>query len=694
MSSPNPFQQQQQQPQVGSLYQNVYQQQQVQYGGQQQPFGMPQQQQVPYGASPAFNGMPPPQFATQPTHFGGMVPPPQQQQMHQPFVGQPMAMQPPLFVPPTPAATLPGHDEDYYKGFHDGVVRNSGTQIGSAISWIAPLVVNIAFFVGPIWYIRRKYAQSLGAAAASAAKGKDGKPAAGGMNSFMEMMMPMKPKKYRVDVKGTKFNDVIGIPEAKEDLKQYVDFLKEPQKFTRLGARLPKGCLLTGQPGTGKTLLARAVAGEANTAFFSCSGADFIEIFGGSGPKRVRELFAEARAAAPCVVFIDEIDAIGSRNSGRTMGGGSSEENRTINQLLAELDGLTSKEAIVVIAATNYPEAIDKALLREGRFDRKVTIPMPDRSARTDLFEFYLNGIVTGDANCKPKITTIKRRAETKDGETVKTSTEPAPAAEPVVLKEVPVVAGVSNRHYAELLADRTPGVSPAQISTIVNEAALTAAVKENTVVTLPELQDAIDDVLIGKKHRQRMSDLSLKRTAYHECGHAMMAWLSPLQKDVIKVSIIPRGRAGGYTQQVQDEALEPHTDQFLFSQLCVLLGGRVAERIIFGDISTGALDDLQRATKIAMDKLLAYGMSKEIGQLAFKPNDKNDGRAWMNFSEELHAKVESEARELVNRAYHHTEATLRANSKQLHELGATLLEKKEIMKDDIVKVLGPKVSS
>jgi AFG3 family protein len=550
-------------------------------------------------------------------------------------------------------------------------------------------VINLAFFIGPIWYVRRKYMQSMGTAAASAAgdKAKASNP----MSAMMEMMNPMKAKQFRVDVKGTTFNDVIGIPEAKEDLKQYVDFLKDPAKFTRLGARLPKGCLLTGQPGTGKTLLARAVAGEADKPFFSCSGADFIEIFGGSGPKRVRELFTEARAAAPCVVFIDEIDAIGSRNAGRSMGGGgSSEENRTINQLLAELDGLSSKETIVVIAATNFPDAIDKALLREGRFDRKVTIPMPDKSARTDLFEFYLNRVITGDANCKPKIMKMKERV--KEGEDPKKAEEARAAAEasaaPVPIKVIP---GVSNKDSAAKLADRTPGVSPAQISTIVNEAALTCAVNNCDVVGLKELQDAIDDVLIGKKHRQRMSSNSLRRTAYHECGHALMAWLNPLQKDVIKISIIPRGRAGGYTQQTQDEALDPHTDQFLFSQLCVLLGGRVAERVVLGDISTGALDDLQRATKIALDTLLSYGMSKEIGQLAFKQNDKQDGRAWMNFSEQLHAKVEDEARALVRKAYVHTETTLIAKKEKLAELAELLLEKKELMQDDITKVLGPR---
>lgn len=587
---------------------------------------------------------------------------------------------PAQFVPPPTADA-----NDYYKGFYEGIVRDNSSKVGTAVSWLVPLAINVALFVGPIWYIRRRYMQQAAQVAAAAGKSGDKKNP---MSGLMEMMMPLKPKQYRVDVKGTTFGDVIGIPEAKEDLKQYVDFLKNPAKFTRLGARLPKGCLLTGGPGTGKTLLARTVAGEANTAFFTCSGADFIEVFGGSGPKRVRELFAEARAAAPCVVFIDEIDAIGSRNSGRTMGGGSSEENRTINQLLAELDGLTSKEAIVVIAATNFPDAIDKALLREGRFDRKVNIPMPDSQARQELFEFYLNRVVTGDANCKPKIMKMKERKSDAKGTTTPAAATTA-TKEPETAVAVTVVAGVDNKAYAKTLADRTPGVSPAQIATIVNEAALAAAVKDEPVITLPYLQEGIDDVLIGKRHRQRMSDDSLRRTAYHECGHAIMAWLSPLQKDVIKISIIPRGRAGGYTQQVQDEAQEPQTDVFLFSQLGVLLGGRVAERLLMGDISTGALDDLQRATKIAVDKILTYGMSKDAGQLAFKPNDRNDGRAWMTYSEELHSKVEAEARELVQKAYEHTLKTLTGKSEELRKLADMLLTRKELAKSDIVAVLG-----
>ncbi|CCW70633.1 unnamed protein product [Phytomonas sp. Hart1] len=584
----------------------------------------------------------------------------------------------PVYCPPIPPPQSQPLDKDYYQGFHDGVIRPSGSIWGSAASWIGPVIVNLGIFLLPIWYFRRMQTQSM---AASAKGGKSNNP----MSSLMDMMNPMKSRNFRTEVKGTTFKDVIGIPEAKEDLKQYVDFLKDPKKFTRLGAKLPKGCLLTGKPGTGKTLLARAMAGEANTPFFSCSGADFIEIFGGSGPKRVRELFEEAKAAAPCVVFIDEIDAIGSRSQGnRSMGGGGgSEENRTINQLLAELDGLTSKEAIVVVAATNYPEAIDKALLREGRFDRKINIPMPDSQARCELFEYYLSSIITGDPNCKPKIQVFKPPAESAEA-----AVEVTPPSENIST-EIKVVPGVSNSEYAKLMADRTPGVSPAQISTIVNEAALSAAMQDMDLVPLVTLQESIDDVLIGKKHRQRMSASSLHRTAFHEVGHCLIAWLDPLQKDVIKLSIIPRGRAGGYTQQLQDEAMEPQTDVSLFSQLCVLMGGRAAERIFEKDISTGAMDDLQRATRLAMEKLLKYGMSKSIGNLAFKPNDKNDGRAWMTWSEELHEKVETEAREIVAAAYKFTEKRLLDNKKAHITLAELLLDKKELNKDDIESVLG-----
>ena len=663
-----------------SLFQAVYAQQQQQQQQQQFPYGVPPQMMAPQGIpmSPPLSASPYP-------------PQPPSNQGYMPYYAQNPIPGPPMHAFPDPnlaANQTPGPVQqqqggsntptDFYKGFYEGIVRHSGVNVGTAMSWVGPLVVNLALFVGPLWYFKRKFGSQVGAAVGA----KGGAGAKDMMGSFADMFSPLKPKKYRVDVKGTTFADVIGIPEAKEEVKQYVDFLTDPAKYTRLGARLPKGCLLTGQPGTGKTLLARAIAGEAKTPFFSCSGADFIEVFGGSGPKRVRELFKEARAATPCVVFIDEIDAIGSRQGGRGMGGGSSEENRTINQLLAELDGLQSSDTMVVIAATNYPEAIDKALLRDGRFDRKVNIPMPDAAARKELFEFYLARIITGDPLCKPKVSPVF----------LKTDEKKAPNEQPVVQPPpVVIVPGVENAQFAKHLSDRTPGVTPAQIATIVNEAALAAACKDERVVTFPYLQEAIDDVLVGKKRRQRMGADALRRTALHECGHCLVAWLSPLQKDVIKISIIPRGQAGGYTQQVQDEAMEPKTDEFLFSQLCVLLGGRAAEKVFLVDVSTGALDDLQRATKLAMEKLLLYGMSKEIGNLAFRNNEKADGRAWMNYSENLHTRVEKEARSLVQRAFETALQTLESNRERFERLSSLLLDRRELAREDIQSVLGPR---
>lgn len=598
-----------------------------------------------------------------------------------PISSSPIPLQQPRHyssAPPPPVYLFPQRveDENYYKGFHDGVVRPHGSVVGSAASWLGPLVVNLAIFFGPLIYFRRKFMNS-----------QQGNKGGKGVMDFMaDMMSPVKARNFRTEVKGTTFKDVIGIPEAKEELMQYVDFLKHPDRFRRLGARLPKGCLLTGRPGTGKTLLARAVAGEASTPFFSCSGADFIEVFGGSGPKRVRELFADARKAAPCVIFIDEIDALGSRNQGGpSMGGGGSEDNRTINQLLSELDGLSTKEPIVVVAATNYQDAIDKALLRDGRFDRKVNIPMPDKTARKELFEYYLQRVVTGDEACKPVFQEFKKTTESSSGVSTVKSTFTTKG----VVPGLKILPEVRNCEYAARLADRTPGVSPAQISTIVNEAALEAAAQECEVVPLNYLQDAIDDVLIGKKHRQRMSGSSLQRTAYHEVGHCIMAWLNPLQKPVVKISVIPRGRAGGYTQQIQDEALEPQTKEVLFSQLCVLMGGRVAEKVFQGDISTGAMDDLQRATSLSMDVLLKCGMSSSIGQLAFKPNEKNDGRAWMTWSEELHTKIEAEARSMVALAFSVAEETILKNKEKHVQLAELLLEKKELGQEEIQAVLG-----
>jgi len=477
--------------------------------------------------------------------------------------------------------------------------------------------------------------------------------------------MPIKKRQFRVEVMGTSFNDVIGIPEAKAEVRQYVDFLVEPNKFTQLGARLPKGCLLTGEPGTGKTLLAKAVAGEAKVPFFSCSGSDFVELVSGSGPKRVRELFEEARAAAPAIVFIDEIDAIGSRSGGQG-GSVSSEENRTINQLLAELDGLsTSTDPVVVLAATNFQDNIDKALLREGRFDRKIAIEMPDLSARVEVFEHYLQKVCTGDP-----------AGRTKDGEG----------------KELPAATTpVSNVELAGKLARLTPGLSPATIATIVNEAALQSGIAGKPLVELPSLLEAVDNTIIGKKHRNRQSVSSLRRTAIHESGHALVGWLLPTVQAVLKVSVIPRGHAMGYTQREGTEYHEYQTNATLFADMVVLLGGRAAESVLIGDPSAGAMDDLQRATDMAMKQMLAFGMSAKAGLLSYHPDYTQAGRDFSTFSNSAQHRAEVEAEKLLRAAYAMAVEIITANRAKIESMTEALIEKKELNTADVEALWGPR---
>ena len=492
------------------------------------------------------------------------------------------------------------------------------------------------------------------------------KGAAGGFESIMEMMNPLKSRQFKVDVKGTNFKDVIGIPEAKEEVKQYVDFLVNPNKFTRLGARLPKGCLLTGEPGTGKTLLAKAVAGEANVPFFSCSGADFIEIMGGSGPKRVRELFAEARKESPCIIFIDELDAIGSRG-GNNKTSTSSEENRTINQLLAELDGLTtSEDAVIVLAATNFQDNIDKALLREGRFDRKIPIDMPDLKARVEVVEHYLNRVCTGDAAGRLK----------------------NEAGEAITPKD-----GVSNKKTAELIADLTPGLSPAALATIVNEAALQAGIKDKPLIETSDLLEAVDNSILGKKQRSRQSSAAISRTAVHEAGHALLAWLLPQQKNVLKISVLPRGNALGYTQKAGGEFHEYQTNATMFTDMVVMLGGRAAEEVVTGTISTGASDDLQRCTDFAMKQMLAFGMSANAGMLSYHPESTKAGRIYVGFSEETQRNAEREASKLVRAANDYAIELITRHRAQIEAMAKVLEDKKEVMTEDIRKVWGERPS-
>lgn len=487
----------------------------------------------------------------------------------------------------------------------------------------------------------------------------------GRKSPFDDMMSFMMPKReFKVDVRGTTFGDVIGIPEAREEVRQYVKFLTNPNQYTRLGARLPKGCLLTGEPGTGKTLIAKAVAGEANAPFFSCNGADFIELVGGSGPKRVRELFEEARKAAPSIIFIDEIDGVGSRQ-GKKSGSVSSEENRTINQLLSELDGLnTSTDPVIVIAATNIQDNIDKALLREGRFDRKIHIEMPDIAARKELFEHFLGKVCTGD----------------QKGRTTDDAQQP-----------LPLDPNVSNVALAASLAQLTPGLSPATIATVVNEAALQCGVKGKPLVDLPSLMEAVDATLIGKKHRNRQSKDGRWRTATHECGHAITSWMLPLLQPVLKVSITPRGGSLGFTQRAGSEHHEYQTNVTLFAELVAMMGGRAAEEVRLGSVSAGALDDLQRSTEMALKQMLAFGMSEHVGLLAYHPEYTTAGRDFTSFSNDAQHRAEKESQKLIGAAYQLATSIIRSHSVKLDALINGLLEKNELVTKDLEEILGPR---
>ena len=558
---------------------------------------------------------------------------------------------------------------EYERGLEEAARHNGATTEPWVRATFGPIVWIGVPLALTYFYMRRTapanpFATMMGGnRAASGKKGdKKGSAMANPMQEMMDMMNPIQKREFRVEVKGTGFKDVVGIPEALEEVKQYVDFLTNPNKFTRLGARLPKGCLLTGEPGTGKTLLAKAVAGEANVPFFSCSGADFIEMVGGSGPKRVRDLFEEARKDSPCIVFIDEIDAIDSRGGGNRTSV-NSEENRTINQLLAELDGLSkSNDAVVVLAATNFQDNIDKALLREGRFDRKIPIDMPDLGARREVFKHYLGTICTGDPN---------GRLKTAAGEDVK------------------AVDGVDNVKLADLLADLTPGLSPAAIASICNEAALSAGINDKPVVETADLLDSVDNNILGKKQRSRMGPSAIKRTAIHEAGHAFCAWSLPQQKNVLKISVLPRGNALGYTQRAGGEFHEYQTNATMFTDMVVMLGGRAAEEVLIGNVSTGAVDDLQKCTNLAMKQMIAFGMSRSAGMLSFNPQSTDAGRSFVHFSEGTQESAEAAAKKLIDEAYAMSKELVKANEAKIRTLAGELQEKKELMQGDLQRLWG-----
>ena len=425
-----------------------------------------------------------------------------------------------------------------------------------------------------------------------------------------------------------KFDDVAGLDEEKEEMVELVQFLKEPKKFIEMGAKIPKGVLLYGKPGTGKTLIAKAIAGEAGVPFISMSGSEFIEMFAGLGASRVRKLFEKARKMAPCIVFIDEIDAIGSR---RTSGSGAeSENNQTLNQLLVEMDGFSSEETIIVLAATNRPEMLDKALLRPGRFDRQITIPAPDRRGREEILKIH-----------------------SKDKK----------IAEDVSL---------------ESIAEDTAGFTGAELANILNEAAIIATKNEHKEINKDDIEEAVKKVTVGLEKKARViSDKDKRLTAYHEAGHAIVSWYLPTQKKVKEISIIPRGMAGGYTMYKTDEDKSYISKTEMEEKLIALLGGRAAEKVALNDISTGASNDIEVATAIAKEMIVKYGMNDFIGPISLK---KDNGEYELDmFGKEMGDKIGEEVKKLIDTAYSDAQIILRQHMDKLDMVAEELLANEKI---------------
>ena len=428
------------------------------------------------------------------------------------------------------------------------------------------------------------------------------------------------------------FDDIAGLDEEKEELKEIVEFLKQPKKFTEMGAKIPKGVLLYGKPGTGKTLIAKAIAGEADVPFISMSGSEFIEMFAGLGASRVRKLFDKARKLSPCIVFIDEIDAIGSRRTSNS--GAESENNQTLNQLLVEMDGFSSEETIIVLAATNRPEMLDKALLRPGRFDRQVTIPAPDLNGREAILKIHA-----------------------KDKK----------LADDVSLYSI---------------AEDTAGFTGAELANILNEAAIIATKKEHDAITNSDLDEAVKKVTVGlEKTSRKISEKDKKLTAYHEAGHAIVSQFLPTQTAVKEVSIIPRGMAGGYTMYKSDEDKYYISKTEMQEKLIALLGGRAAEKLILDDISTGASNDLEVATQIARDMITVYGMSDTIGTISFKDSDGEMN--YQMFGDDMQDAIGKEVKRLIDTAYRDAQEILRQNVDKLHAIASVLISKEKINEEE-----------
>ena len=445
-----------------------------------------------------------------------------------------------------------------------------------------------------------------------------------------------KIKQMSDEKRKTTFADVAGADEEKEELREIVEFLKNPSKYNSLGARIPKGVLLVGPPGTGKTLLARAVAGEAGVPFFSISGSDFVEMFVGVGASRVRDLFDKAKKNHPCIIFIDEIDAVG-RQRGAGLGGGHDEREQTLNQLLVEMDGFGVNEGVIMIAATNRPDILDPALMRPGRFDRQVMVGYPDIKGREEILRVHAKG---------------------------------KPLAPDVVLSTI---------------AKSTAGFTGADLENLLNEAALLAARKNHRAITMEEIEEATIKVVVGTEKKSRvMSEKEKKLTAYHEAGHALATYYCKTQDPVHQISIIPRGMAGGYTMHLPTEDRSYKSRDEMREELVVLLGGRVAEALVLDDISTGASNDIERATKIARAMVTKYGMSEKLGPITYGSDDSNPflGKEMghiSNYSEQTASEIDEEIQSIISTAYQKTEQILRDHIDELHRLAGVLYEKEKI---------------
>lgn len=446
------------------------------------------------------------------------------------------------------------------------------------------------------------------------------------------------------------FNDVAGADEAKEELQEVVEFLKHPKKFNDLGARIPKGVLLFGPPGTGKTLLAKAVAGEAGVAFFSISGSDFVEMFVGVGASRVRDLFAQAKKNSPCIIFIDEIDAVG-RQRGANVGGGHDEREQTLNQLLVEMDGFAPNEGIIIIAATNRPDILDQALLRPGRFDRQIVVDKPDVTGRVAILKVHTKG--------KP----IAKDAD------------------------------------LDILARRTPGFTGADLANLVNEAALLAARRNKHEINMTELEESIERVMAGPERKSKvMSEDEKKLTAYHEGGHALVGMMLKHADPVHKVTIIPRGRAGGYTLMLPKEDRNYATRSELLDRLKVAMGGRVAEEIVLNEISTGASQDIQQASRIVRAMIMQYGMSNKLGPVAYGGDPAQQyyfGQPQKNYSEEVAGEIDKEIHKYMEEAYEACRTIINENRDALEKIAQALMDKETLTAQELKDIVfgGDKIS-